>query len=107
MLLALVAVLVLLFVVLPIVGLALWAFLSTVVVGLIIGAVARLVIPGAQPIGLLATILCGLSGSILGGFLGQHVFGVGRFATVLLEIVVAAVAVLLITRARGRRLRVH
>lgn len=104
MFLALIVILVLLFVVLPIIGLALWTLITTIVVGLIIGALARLVIPGQQPIGLVATVVCGLSGSIVGGFLGQHVLGVGGFATVLLEIVVAALAVVVITRAGRRRL---
>lgn len=102
--LVLIAVLVLLFVVLPLVGMALWAFLTTIVVGLIIGALGRLVIPGTQPIGVLSTVICGLSGSIVGGFLGQHVFGVGGFATVLLEIAVAAMTVLVVSRAGKRRL---
>jgi uncharacterized membrane protein YeaQ/YmgE (transglycosylase-associated protein family) len=102
--LALVVILVVLFVVLPIIGLALWAFLSTIVVGLIIGALGRLVVPGQQPIGLLATVLCGLCGSIIGGFVGQHVLHAGGFPTVLLEIGVAAVAVLVATRAGRRRL---
>jgi uncharacterized membrane protein YeaQ/YmgE (transglycosylase-associated protein family) len=102
--LALILVLVALFVVLPIIGLALWTLITTIVVGLIIGALGRLVIPGQQPIGLLATVLCGLSGSIVGGFLGQHVLGVGGFPTVLLEIVVAALAVLVVSRAGRRRL---
>lgn len=102
--LALIVILVLLFVVLPIIGLALWTLISTIVVGLIIGVLGRLVIPGQQPIGLLATIVCGLSGSIIGGFVGQHILDAGGFATVLLEIVVAAPAVLVVSRAGRRRL---
>lgn len=104
MFLALVVILVLLFVVLPIIGIALWTLITTIVVGLIIGALGRLVIPGQQPIGFLATVVCGLSGSIIGGFVGQHVLGVGGFATVLLEIAVAALAVLVVSRAGRRRL---
>ncbi|MDQ6838583.1 MAG: GlsB/YeaQ/YmgE family stress response membrane protein [Actinomycetota bacterium] len=104
MILALLVILVLLFVVLPLIGLALWTLITTVVVGLIIGAVARLVIPGQQPIGLLATVVCGLSGSIIGGFLGQHVLKMSGLPTVLLEIVVAALAVVVVGRAGGRRL---
>jgi uncharacterized membrane protein YeaQ/YmgE (transglycosylase-associated protein family) len=37
------------------------------VVGLIAGAVARLLVPGRDPIGLLGTILLGVAGSFLGG----------------------------------------
>jgi uncharacterized membrane protein YeaQ/YmgE (transglycosylase-associated protein family) len=103
-LLALLVILVLLFVVLPIIGLALWAFFTTIVVGLVIGGLARAVIPGAQPIGLLATVLSGLCGSIVGGFLGQHVFDVGGFATVLIEIALAAAVVAMVTNSRTRRI---
>jgi uncharacterized membrane protein YeaQ/YmgE (transglycosylase-associated protein family) len=90
--LALFVAFVVLFVVLPLVGLALWTLVSTAIVGLFFGALARLVVPGSQPIGALATILSGLIGSILGGFIG-HEIGVGHLATVLLEVGVAAVAV--------------
>lgn len=95
MILAIFAVLVILFVVLPIIGLALWALISTVIVGLVIGALGRLVVPGMQPIGFLATVGSGLCGSIVGGFVGQHVLHAGWFATLLLEIAIAAVLVAL------------
>lgn len=89
--LAIFAVLVILFVVLPLVGMALWALVSTVIVGLVIGALGRLVVPGTQAIGFLATVGAGLCGSIIGGFVGQHVLHVGWLPTVLLEIGIAAV----------------
>lgn len=40
-----------------------------VIVGLIAGAIARLLMPGRDPIGLLATIVLGIAGSFVGGFL--------------------------------------
>ncbi|MDA8045346.1 MAG: GlsB/YeaQ/YmgE family stress response membrane protein [Actinomycetota bacterium] len=97
MILTIFVVLVLLFVVLPLIGMALWAIVSTIVVGLIVGGLGRLVVPGAQPIGFLATVGAGLCGSILGGFFGQHVFHIGWFATLLLEIAIAAVVVAVMT----------
>ncbi|MBO0693970.1 MAG: hypothetical protein J2P58_13785 [Acidimicrobiaceae bacterium] len=87
------ALMVILFVALPLVGMALWALLSVVVVGLIIGGLGRLVVPGRQRIGVLGTVASGLSGSILGGFIGQHVLSTGRILTVLLEVGIAAVVV--------------
>lgn len=42
--------------------------------GLIIGALARLAIPGRQPMGCLATIVVGIAGSLLGGLIGQALF---------------------------------
>ena len=102
MILALFVAFLVLFVVLPLVGLALWTLVSTAIVGLFFGALARLVVPGSQPIGALATILSGLIGSILGGFIG-HEIGVGHLATVLLEIGVSALAVTAFSSTQARR----
>jgi uncharacterized membrane protein YeaQ/YmgE (transglycosylase-associated protein family) len=43
--------------------------------GLVIGALARLALPGPDPMGILATIGLGLGGSFLGGIIGQVIFG--------------------------------
>lgn len=104
MILALLALLILLFVVLPILGMALWAFVSIVIVGLIVGGLGRLVIPGSQPIGALRTVLAGLCGSIIGGFIGQHVFAIGWLGTVLVEIGIAALTVAVMSGALRRQL---
>jgi uncharacterized membrane protein YeaQ/YmgE (transglycosylase-associated protein family) len=105
MLLALFVVLVVLFVVLPVIGMSLWGLISTVIVGLLFGLLGRLIVPGQQRLGFLYTLMAGLIGSILGGFLGDHVLGLGWFATVLIEIGVAAVAVALFGATRRRQLR--
>jgi len=42
------------------------------VVGLIIGALAKLVMPGRDPGGILVTILIGIAGSMLAGFIGRQ-----------------------------------
>jgi uncharacterized membrane protein YeaQ/YmgE (transglycosylase-associated protein family) len=91
-----------LFVILPVIGIALWALISTIIVGLILGGLGRLVVPGVQSIGFLGTVAAGLSGAILGGFLGQHVFDLGRLATVLIEIGIAALVVVVMTGAQRR-----
>lgn len=103
MFLVLFLILLALFVALPLAGIALWAFLTTLVVGLILGGLGRLIVPGPQRIGFLATLMAGLSGSILGGFLGQHVLDLGGFLTLLLEIGVAALAVAAFAAATGRQ----
>lgn len=95
-------VLVALFVILPIIGMALWALLTTVIVGLVIGGLGRLVVPGVHAIGFLATLAAGLCGSILGGFLGQHVFHIGWLGTVLIEIGISAGVVALMTGEQRR-----
>ena len=47
---------------------------SLIVIGLIAGAIARLLIPGKQDIGVLMTIVLGIVGSFVGGFLGYLIF---------------------------------
>lgn len=48
--------------------------ITMIIIGLIAGAIARLLIPGRQHIGLLATIVVGIVGSYVGGALGSLVF---------------------------------
>jgi len=43
--------------------------------GLVIGAIARLLVPGRQNIGILKTMLLGVAGSFVGGFLAYLIFG--------------------------------
>ena len=45
--------------------------LIMIVLGLIIGAVAKLVMPGDDPGGIIITILLGIAGAVVGGFLGR------------------------------------
>jgi uncharacterized membrane protein YeaQ/YmgE (transglycosylase-associated protein family) len=102
MFLILFIILLVLFVVLPLLGMSAWGLISTIIVGLVIGVLGRLVVPGAQRIGFLYTLMAGLSGSIIGGFLGDHVLELGRLSTILIEIGVSAAAVALIATALRR-----
>ena len=43
--------------------------------GLIVGGLARLILPGVEGIGMFGTILAGLAGSLVGGFVGRLLFG--------------------------------
>jgi len=45
----------------------------TAIIGLIIGAVAKLIMPGKDPGGWIVTILLGLAGSFIAGYLGRLV----------------------------------
>ena len=78
--------------ILPLAGVALWFVITTAIVGVIFGGLGRLIVPGHQPIGLLATICCGWVGSLIGGGIG-HGVGFGHIATLLVEIGVSAAAV--------------
>lgn len=84
-----------------VVGLTL-KLLGWVLAGLVIGALARLVVPGRQALGWLATILFGLGGSLIGGILGD-VFGLGGFLQFLLAVLVAALLIALFASAAPRR----
>ncbi|WP_028935146.1 GlsB/YeaQ/YmgE family stress response membrane protein [Pseudonocardia spinosispora] len=48
-----------------------------IVVGLVVGALAKLIMPGKDPGGIIVTILIGIVGAILGGFIGKAIFGGG------------------------------
>lgn len=85
-----------------------------IIVGLIAGAVARLIVPGRQPIGILGTIVVGIVGSFVGGFLGYAIFhkdaGEGALQpSGIIGSIIGAIIVLLIYRAvsdrRGVRTR--
>lgn len=96
--------LIVLFVVLPLIGVALWWVIWTAIVGLFFGLLGRLIVPGQQPLGVLATIVCGWAGALIGGAIGRGVWGYHRhhFATVLIEIGISAVVVA-IWSAKDRR----
>lgn len=46
-----------------------------ILVGLVVGALARFLLPGRDPIGILGTILLGIVGAIVGGYLWTVMFG--------------------------------
>ncbi len=61
--------------------------IAWIIFGLIAGAIARFIMPGKQPVGLLATILVGIGGAVVGGLIGTQLgfgkvsgFNFGSFA---------------------------
>jgi uncharacterized membrane protein YeaQ/YmgE (transglycosylase-associated protein family) len=91
-LLVVIAILLILFIVLPLVGVLLWQLIGIAIAGIIIGALARLIVPGRQPIGFVMTILLGIAGAFIGGAIA-HAIGLGGFLSFLLEVGTAAVGV--------------
>jgi uncharacterized membrane protein YeaQ/YmgE (transglycosylase-associated protein family) len=76
------------------------------VIGLIAGALARLLVPGRDNIGLLGTILLGVVGSFVGGFLWQlveyHTVETHHFeAAGILGSIIGAIVVLILLRISG------
>ena len=86
---------------------------SLIIIGLIAGAIARLLIPGKQDIGILATIVLGIVGSFIGGFLGYLIFhkdaGSGFFqpSGIIGSIIGAVIALLIYLKMGGRRAAAH
>ena len=57
------------------------SIIGWVVFGLIVGVFAKVLMPGRDPGGTFTTILLGIAGAVVGGFLGQVVLGTGRLAS--------------------------
>ncbi len=74
------------------------------IIGLVIGALARLLVPGRQHIGVIMTILIGVVAALVGGFITTAIIGAGH--TVITFIVALIAAALLVsaftTRGYGR-----
>jgi uncharacterized membrane protein YeaQ/YmgE (transglycosylase-associated protein family) len=56
------------------------AIIGWIIFGLIAGLIAKALMPGKDPGGAIITILLGIAGSIMGGFIGRALFGYGRAA---------------------------
>jgi uncharacterized membrane protein YeaQ/YmgE (transglycosylase-associated protein family) len=80
------------------------AVLSWMFFGLVVGLVARLLMPGSGPRGMLVTISLGMAGAVVGGALGRGLglYGPGQTAGFLMSLVGAA-AVLALYRALAGR----
>ena len=87
--------------------------ISLIVVGIIAGAVARLVVPGRQNISIPMTIVLGIIGSFVGGFLGFLIFqhdpmdGFFQPAGIIGSIIGAIIVLLVYIRVSGRRTVQH
>lgn len=84
--------------------------IAFIIIGLIAGLIARAILPGRQGMGLLATTLLGMVGSLVGGLVGSLFVRDGRLFDVhpsgLIMSVIGSIVVLLLVGAAGRR-RIH
>jgi len=76
-----------------------------IVFGLIVGALAKLVMPGRDPGGIIVTILLGIVGAVVGGWLGQAVgmYGPNQPAGFLMSLLGSVVLLALYRMFVGRR----
>lgn len=81
--------------------------LSTIVVGLIVGALARLLLPGEQKMGWILTCLLGIGGSLVAGYVGQALgwYDAGEPAGWIASVIGAIVLLLVFGKLRGSRTR--
>lgn len=86
------------------------AIIGWIIFGLIAGAIAKLIMPGKDPGGIFVTMLLGIAGALVGGFIGRALWGsqgvtgwgIGSFA---LAIGGAILLLALYRLVRGRSLR--
>ncbi|MBW4042134.1 MAG: GlsB/YeaQ/YmgE family stress response membrane protein [Acidobacteria bacterium] len=82
--------------------------ITIVIIGLIAGFIARAIVPGRQSMGIGATILLGIVGSFIGGFLGFLIFhadpqgGLLQPSGIIGSIIGAIIALLIYVSVRGR-----
>jgi uncharacterized membrane protein YeaQ/YmgE (transglycosylase-associated protein family) len=67
--------------------------------GLLVGALARLALPGKDPMTLGQTLLIGVAGSLIAGLITYEIWGTGP--SMLLSVLIATVIVYLVRRSRG------
>ena len=82
--------------------------IGLLVIGIIAGFVARLLVPGPDPMGFVATMVLGIIGSFVGGFLANLIFH-GRLSLdtsgIISSIIGAIIVLLIYIRVRGRGAR--
>ena len=77
----------------------------TLIIGLVIGAVAKLLMPGKDPGGCIITILLGIAGAFVGGYIGRVVgwYQPGQPAGFIASVIGAMILLLLYRMIAGRR----
>ncbi len=76
---------------------------GTIIIGFIVGLLGRLIVPGRDPIGIVGTILLGIAGSIIGGFIGRAIFH-SQGTHFILAVICSALIILVLRRTgAGRR----
>lgn len=81
--------------------------LWTLLIGLVIGALAKLLMPGRDPGGIIVTMLLGIAGAFVGTFLGRAVgwYGPNQSAGFIASVLGAIVLLLIYRMIRGRPAR--
>ena len=77
--------------------------LWTIVLGFVIGVLAKFLHPGKEHIGFISTILLGIAGSFLAGVIGQHLgwYQAGEGAGFIASVIVAILLLVIYGKVRG------
>jgi uncharacterized membrane protein YeaQ/YmgE (transglycosylase-associated protein family) len=81
-----------------------FGILGWIVFGLIVGAIAKFLMPGRDPGGLIVTMVLGIVGAILGGLLGRSLgmYGTNQGAGIFMSILGAVVVLMIYRLVAGR-----
>lgn len=81
------------------------AILWTLIIGLVIGAIAKLLMPGKDPGGCIITILLGIAGAFVAGYLGRAIgwYKAGEPAGFIASIIGAMILLLIYRLIAGKR----
>jgi uncharacterized membrane protein YeaQ/YmgE (transglycosylase-associated protein family) len=82
-----------------------FGIIGWIIFGLIVGAVAKLLMPGRDPGGIIVTMLLGIAGAVAGGYLGRVLgwYGPNDGAGFLMSLVGAIILLAIYRMAIGRR----
>ncbi|MCP3015621.1 GlsB/YeaQ/YmgE family stress response membrane protein [Nocardiopsis dassonvillei] len=69
--------------------------ISAIIVGLIVGALGRLIVPGKQHLPIWLTLILGIVAAFIGGWIAAALFGAGWIITLIIQVLVAAAIVYL------------
>lgn len=85
-----------------------FGLIGWIVFGLVVGAIAKLLMPGRDPGGFIVTMLLGIAGAVAGGFLGRTLgwYGPNDGAGFLMSLVGAILLLWIYRMAMGRQTRV-
>jgi len=77
--------------------------ITWLIIGLVIGAVAHLLVPGRQRIGIIWTVLIGIVGALVGGVVTFALLGAGHaIITFIVSLIVAALLISAVSHPRSR-----
>lgn len=81
------------------------SIIITLIIGLVVGALAKLVMPGKDPGGILITMLLGVAGSFIAGFIGKSLgwYEVGEGPGIIVSVLGAIILLAVYRMAVGRR----